>query len=79
MLFIQSEAGKENWASQVKQVPSRIGFGLVWLCQDVGNERKFLAEFKDRMITCFKQNWHSKIEENEKNILRSTHLKKFST
>ena len=66
MLFIQSEAGKENWASQVKQVLTRNGFGLVWLCQDVGNEREFLAELKDRMIACFKQNWHSKIEENEK-------------
>ena len=37
MLLIQSEAGKENWASQVKQVLTRNGFGLVWLCQDVGN------------------------------------------
>ena len=65
-LFIQSEAGKENWASQVKQVLTRNGFGLVWLCLDVGNESEFLAEFKDRMLACFKQNWHSKIEENEK-------------
>ena len=66
MLFIQSEAEKENWASQVKQVLTRSGFGLVWLCQDVGNERSFLVELKDRMIACFKQNWHSKIKENEK-------------
>ena len=37
LLFIQYEAGKDNWASQVKQVLTRNGFGLVWLCQDVGN------------------------------------------
>ena len=60
MLFIQFEAGKGNWASQVKQVQTRNGFGLVWLCYDVGNEREFLAEFKDRMMACFKQNLHSK-------------------
>ena len=27
---------------------------------------RFVAEFKDRLIWCYKQNWHSEIESNEK-------------
>jgi hypothetical protein len=42
------------------------GFGIIWLCQDVGNDESFLFEFKDRLIACFKQNWHSKMETGEK-------------
>ena len=27
---------------------------------------RFVVEFEDRLISCYKQNWHSEIESNEK-------------
>ena len=42
------------------------GFGIVWLCQGVGSEKQFVAEFKDRLISCYKQNWHSDIESDDR-------------
>ena len=32
----------------------------------MGDEKKFIAEFSDRIICCFKQNWHAKIENDSK-------------
>lgn len=66
MLLAQSEAGRENWTTKVKKVLVENGFGFVWLSQGVGMERHFLRQFKDRLICCYKQNWHSEIEENVK-------------
>ena len=68
MLFRQSEAGKHNWANKIKQVLTVNGFGIAWLCQDVGNKKLFISEFKDRLISCYKQNWHSNIQEHEKYV-----------
>ena len=35
------------------------------MCQGVGYEMLFVAKFKDRLISCYKQNWHSE-ESDEK-------------
>ena len=32
----------------------------------MGFEARFIAEFKDRLISCYKQNWHSEIESENK-------------
>ena len=56
MLLLQYEAGKKNWVTNVTAV------GIVWLCQSVDYETHFIAEFKDRLICCYKQNWHSEME-----------------
>ena len=37
------------------------GFGFVWESQGVGNARLFIKVFKQRLIDCFAQNWHSAI------------------
>ena len=66
MLLLQHEAGKQNWVSSVKNVLMENGFGIIWLCQGVGSETQFVAEFKDRLISCYKQNWHSDIESDDK-------------
>ncbi|WP_419602185.1 hypothetical protein, partial [Thiolapillus sp.] len=66
MLLLQHEAGKQNWVSIVKNVLMENGFGIVWLCQGVGSETQFVAEFKDRLISCYKQNWHSDIESDDR-------------
>ena len=66
MLLLQHETGKQNWVTNVKTVLVGHGFGIVWLCQSVGYETHFVAEFKDRLICCYKQNWHSEMESDEK-------------
>jgi hypothetical protein len=66
MLLIQLEAGNNNWASSVKKTLTENGFGIVWMCQGVGYEEGFISEFKDRLISCYKQNWHSEIVYNDK-------------
>ncbi len=66
MLLIQHNQGRINWVSKVQQILNENGFGIVWLCQGVGYEERFVAEFKDRIMSCYKQNWHSDIEGNEK-------------
>ena len=57
---------RENWASRIKAILQKHGYGIVWLSQGVGNERQFLSEFKDRLICSFKQNWHADLETNDK-------------
>ena len=66
MLYNQDEIGNTNWVSSVKRILSVNGFGIVWLSQGVGDDKAFLLALKDRLIACFKQNWHSKIEESDK-------------
>ena len=66
MLLLQHEAGKQNWVTNDKTVFVENGFGIVWLCQSVGYETHFIAEFKDRLICCYKQNWHSEMESDNK-------------
>ena len=65
-LLIQHNQGRINWVSKVQQILNENGFGIVWQCQGVGYEDRFIAEFKDRIMSCYKQNWHSNIEGNEK-------------
>ena len=66
MLLLQHKAGKQNWVTNVKAVLVEYGFGIVWLCQSVVYETHFIAEFKDRLICCYKQNWHSEMESDNK-------------
>ena len=66
MLLLQHEAGKQNWVTNVKAVSVENGFGIVWLCQSVGYETHSIAEFKYRLICCYKQNWHSEMESENK-------------
>ena len=68
MLLLQHEAGKQNWVTNVKAVLVENGFGIVWvwLWQSVGSETHFIAEFIDMLICCYKQNWHSEMESDDK-------------
>ena len=47
MLLILHNQGRINWASKVQQILNENGFGVVWQCQGVGYEDRFVAEFKD--------------------------------
>ena len=68
--LLQHDAGRQHRATNVKNIlattKKKEGFGLVLLCQGVGFEAHFIAEFKDRLMSCYKQNWHSQIESDHK-------------
>ena len=66
MLIIQHNQGRINWVSKVQQILNQNGFGIVWLCQGVGYEERSAGELKDRIMSCYIQNWHSDIGGNEK-------------
>ena len=66
---LQHEAGHLNWVSKVKKTKDILtenGFGIVWHCQGVGYQSWFADGFKDRLLACYKQNRHSKIENSDK-------------
>ena len=47
---------KENWASLVRQLLSRLGFIDVWLAQGVGSIAIFINIFKQRVKDIFHKN-----------------------
>ena len=53
---------KDNWASSVKLLLSRLGFFEVWLEQGFGNITNFLTIFKIRVNDIFVQNRHARFE-----------------
>ena len=57
---------KENWASSVKSLLSRLGFFEVWLAQGIGNSGGFLNIFKTRVKDIFIQDLHSRIENSSR-------------
>ena len=63
MLFslTESKQGSDNWATDIKTFLIENGFGVVWLNQQVGNEKRFLLSLKTRLVDCFKQNWNSQV------------------
>ena len=69
MLLSQHEAGRQTWATSVKKIlakKKKKGFDIVWLSQGAGYEARFIAEFKDRLISSYKQNWYSEVESGNK-------------
>lgn len=57
---------KQNWASAVKNLLSRLGFLDVWLSQGVEHISAFLAALKLRLHDIFKQDWHARIENSSR-------------
>ena len=62
MLKSMAEEGKENWASEVRDLLCTNGFTFAWWNGSVGEETCFLAEFQQRLQDCFIQNWHSRLD-----------------
>lgn len=75
MLKSHDDVGRVNWASKIKHLLFMYGFGFVWISQDVGDTTVFLNQFKQRIIDCCKQTWHSEIEYSSKCL----HYKHFKT
>ena len=65
MLLQQEGIGKRNWAYNVKRILMESGFSFVWNNQGVANEPRFIANLKERLVDCFRQNWHAGLESNE--------------
>ena len=53
--------GRRTWATYVKEILFRYGFGYVWISQDVGDVDLFMHAFKTRISDCCKQNWHDDV------------------
>ena len=56
------QPSKQNWASCVKDLLSRLGFLEVWEAQGVGNANAFMNIFKQRIKDVFTQQWHARLE-----------------
>ena len=57
---------KENWASLVRQLLSRLGFMDVWLAQGVGSIAIFINIFKQRVKDIVSQEWHARLENSSR-------------
>ena len=66
MLKSHTELGRTNWASNVRSLIYRFGFGSVWLSQEVGNISIFVQEFRQRVIDCSAQDWHEQVSTSAK-------------
>ena len=51
---------------RVKELLVKQGFGEVWYNQGVGDEKKFLRTFSQRLKDCFGQSWHDKLESSDR-------------
>ena len=61
MLKSLDDAGRRNWVTYIKNILFTHGFGHVWVSQELGDVNYFLKIFQQRIIDCFKQNWHEAI------------------
>ena len=61
MLLYLHEQNRKTWASLVCFQLYKYGFNHVWENQGVGDEKTFLKEFKNRLITEYKQEWSDSI------------------
>ena len=75
MLKRLDESGKTTWASHIKSMLFRFGFGYIWISQDVGNSKLLMHLFTERLKDCYFQEWLSKVVESEK----AEHYKHFKS
>jgi hypothetical protein len=66
MLKSLDDLGRCTWATKVKNILFKYGFGYVWLSHDIGDVNMFLSQFRLRIIDCFKQNWHAAIQDSSR-------------
>ena len=72
MLKQIDESGRITW---VKDLLFRYGFGIVWITENVGDNNEFIYVFKQRLIDCALQDWHTEITQSRKAI----HYRHFKT
>jgi len=48
---------RQTWASHVKELLFKFGFGFVWVSQDIGDINLSILQFKQRVHDIMTQNW----------------------
>ena len=66
MLYDLHCKNKNNWVSYVCFTLYRYGFGFVWENQGVCNMKRFLCEFRQRLIDCCLQDWYSAVASKDR-------------
>ena len=66
MLYSLDVEGRLTWATSVRNVMYKYGFGYVWINQGVGDVDMFVAAFKQRLKDCATQDWHDSMMMNER-------------
>ena len=61
-----TETDKDCWATQIRNLLFRVGFGDVWLNQGVGQVSQFIMVFKTRLLDMDTQTQHSDIQDMDK-------------
>ncbi len=57
--------GRTNWASHVRLLLHRYGFGYAWVAQDIGNTDTCISLFQQRLADCLRQDWSRDIDPPE--------------
>lgn len=66
MLYNLDRNGRKTWASHVKHILFKLGFGIVWISQEVGNITLFINEVNQRLVDQAKQDWHAELDKYSK-------------
>lgn len=58
--------GKTNWASNIRDILFRYGFGSIWEEQNVADNAAFIKVFRERIQDCELQRWASEVRDTAK-------------
>ena len=72
MLYALHSKNKKNWVSHVYFTLYQYGFGFVWGNQGVCDVSSFICEFRQWLIDCFLQEWHSGMVSRDRLALYSS-------
>ena len=72
MLLHLHEQNRRTWASSVCCVLYKYDFDDVWVNQGVGDEKAFLKEFNERVLSLYSQEWDNSIRTKERCTVYST-------
>ena len=60
------ELGRKTLAGSIKQLLFSLGFGFVWIAQDVGDSNQFMKIIKMRLKDIYSQTWHDLLTNTSK-------------
>jgi len=66
MLYRLDNNGRVTWATKVKFMLHKLGFGICWISQDVGDVNIFLNNAKQRLLDIEQQDWHAEMSQSSK-------------
>ena len=75
MLKRLDDVERTCWATHIKQLLFSVGFGYVWIVQDIGDKTIFIAQFQQRLRDIYSQNWHFSVSSSS----RCSHYQYFKT